>query len=232
MLSGRIEGNSIYSGRQCGALLLPNTFSSQQAFQAVLSQSSVPAPVVYDESLVREFVRLLVILFRPSRQVYRAGNAQSPIARSGATFSSEPSLVHPVASRNNGVDMIPPPKDFLQSFLLGNKTLTLGGDGTASETEVQALSKVVQDLYQKSSVFREMIDISSDTSFTLTVGRRDDNTSWGNTDGRVFMNINNISPSHSDTFQSLLAHEFAHASIDIGHDDTIKQIEMAVAMQV
>ena len=76
-----------------------------------------------------------------------------------------------------------------------------------------------------------MIDNSSDPSFEVSVGRRDDNTSWGNTEGRVFMNINNISPGNSDSWQSLLSHEFAHASIDLGHGGEMEQLEKQAASE-
>ena len=246
MLDGRLEGSKQFINKQLNfsVRLSPNRSLDSKVFQAALaepnlaSQTSQPLPekFTYDPLLIREFVRLLVNIFHPNncQAIQSQSNLQHRIAPSNflsSRTSSPISLVMPVTN-NSQVDMIPEPKDHMQFFLLGSKTLTMGSDGSASAVETEALARVVKDLYQRSPVFKEMIDISTDSNFTLTVGRRGDNTSWGNFDGRVFININNIAPSHTDAFQALVAHEFAHASIDIGHGDTIEQIERAVAMQV
>ena len=47
----------------------------------------------------------------------------------------------------------------------------------------------------------------------------------------ILIILNNIQPGHSDSFQTLLAHEFAHASIDLGHNNKIKEVERIVAQQ-
>jgi len=245
MLDGRLEGSKQFINKLNYSLRLsPNRSSGSKVFQAALAgpnlgsqtSPSLPAKLTYDPLLIREFVRLLVNIFHPNNRqaIQSQSNLQYSVGSSNflpSRTSSPTSLVIPVTN-NSQINMIPEPKDYMQSFLLGNKTLTMGSDGSASAEETGALARVIKDLYQQSSVFKEMIDISTDTNFTLTVGRRGDNTSWGNTDGSVFININNIAPSHTDTFQSLVAHEFAHASIDIGHGDTIERIERAVAMQV
>ena len=76
-----------------------------------------------------------------------------------------------------------------------------------------------------------MIDSSPNDTFEVSVGRRSDNTSWANADGRVFMNINDISPDANDNFQSLTAHEFAHAGVNQQHGDEMRQFEQTVAKE-
>ena len=128
-------------------------------------------------------------------------------------------------------ELIPPPTKDVQTFDLGSKKLTIGSDGSANANEVAKTADSIKHLYNSSSTFRNMIDSSSDPSFDVTVGKRSDNTSWGNTLGKVFVNTNNIAPSNEDSFQSLLGHEFAHASIDLGHGAEMKNVESAVAKE-
>lgn len=130
-------------------------------------------------------------------------------------------------------ERIPPPSENIQQLNLGGKTVTVGGDGTgtASAEEVAKTAQSIEHMYQNSPTFKDMIDNSSDPSFEVSVGRRDDNTSWGNTEGRVFMNINNIDPGNSDSWQSLLSHEFAHASIDLGHGAEMENLEQRAARE-
>ncbi|HPE62297.1 MAG TPA: hypothetical protein PLB10_18355 [Thiolinea sp.] len=128
-------------------------------------------------------------------------------------------------------ELIPKPTEHIQTLNLGGKNVTVGGDGTSSAQEVAATANQVQHLYDNSPTFKNMIDNSSDPSFEVSVGRRSDNTSWGNTQGRVFMNINNVDPGNSDTFQSLMGHEFAHASVDMPHGSAIEQTQNAVAQE-
>ncbi len=128
-------------------------------------------------------------------------------------------------------ELIPPPTKDVQTFDLGSKKLTIGSDGSADANEVAKTADSIKHLYDNSSTFRNMIDSSSDPSFAVTVGKRSDNTSWGNTLGKVFVNTNNIAPSNEDNFQALLGHEFAHASIDLGHGAEMKKIESAVAQE-
>lgn len=128
-------------------------------------------------------------------------------------------------------ELIPPPTEHLQTLNLGGKPVTVGGDGSSSAAEVAATAGNIQNLYDNSPSFRNMIDSSSDPSFDVTVGKRPDNTSWGNTQGRVFMNLNNVAPTNSDQFQSLLGHEFAHASIDLGHGSSMEKMQDAVAQE-
>ncbi|MEZ5476344.1 MAG: hypothetical protein R3E95_02240 [Thiolinea sp.] len=154
----------------------------------------------------------------------------------GGSTASPTGSVTPVDGSGRGGsagadELIPKPTEHLQTLNLGGKQVTVGGDGSASAEEVQAVAGQISHLYDSSSSFRNMIDNSSDPSFEVSVGRRSDNTSWGNTEGRVFMNINNVAPGNSDSFQSLLGHEFAHASIDLGHGAQMEQLQAKVASE-
>jgi hypothetical protein len=139
-----------------------------------------------------------------------------------------------IVNANNiaaGDGEIPKPSEHLQNFSLGDKEIVIGGDGSASASEVQQTKETLSGLYDNSTSFKEMIDSSPNESFEVSVGRKDDNMSWGNADGRVFMNINNIEPDSSDSFQALTAHEFSHAGIDQQHGAEMKQFEQTVAAE-
>ncbi|WP_020559393.1 hypothetical protein [Thiofilum flexile] len=155
--------------------------------------------------------------------------------RGGSTTGPNGSVI-PI--RGSGVggsagqnELIPRPTEYIKLLSLGDKPVTVGGDGTSSAEEVAATANQIQYLYDNSPTFKSMIDNSSDPAFEVSVGRRPDNTSWGNTDGRVFMNINNVNPGNSDNFQSLMGHEFAHASIDVLHGSRMEQLQSAVAQE-
>jgi len=130
-----------------------------------------------------------------------------------------------------GDGQIPKPTEHVQHFSLGNKQVTIGGDGSASAAEVQQTKQTMTDLYQNSPSFKSMIDSSPNSTFEVSVGKRSDNTSWGNADGRVFMNLNDIKPGSSDNFQALTAHEFAHAAIDLGHGSEMQRFEKIVSQE-
>ena len=130
-----------------------------------------------------------------------------------------------------GDSQIPKPTEHLENFSLGNKQVTIGGDGSASAGEVQLTKQTMTDLYQNSPSFKSMIDSSPNESFEVSVGKRSDNMSWGNADGRVFMNVNDITPGSSDNFQALTAHEFAHAGIDLGHGSEMQRFEQTVSQE-
>jgi hypothetical protein len=139
-----------------------------------------------------------------------------------------------VVAENNvaaGDGQIPKPTEHKQSFNLGGKQMTIGGDGSASAGEVQQTKDTLVNLYENSSSFKNMIDSSPNDAFEVSVGKRSDNMSWGNADGRVFMNINNITPDSNDGFQALTAHEFAHAGVNMRHSDEMKQFEQTVAQE-
>ena len=139
-----------------------------------------------------------------------------------------------VVAENNvaaGDGEIPKPTEHKQSFELGGKQVTIGSDGSASAAETQQTKETLTDLYNNSDTFKQMIDSSPNEKLEVSVGKRDDNTSWGNSDGRVFMNINNIKPDSGDGFESLMAHEFAHAGADMQHGAEMKQFEQTVAKE-
>ncbi|WP_020558181.1 hypothetical protein [Thiofilum flexile] len=127
--------------------------------------------------------------------------------------------------------LIPKPIADIQTLNLGGKSLKIGGDGTCTAEEVAATTKEIQNLYDKSPTFKTMIDRSANSALEVSVGRRADNISWGDSEGRVFMNINNVTPGNSDRFQALMGHEFAHATIDIPHGSVLEQIQNAVAQE-
>ena len=118
-------------------------------------------------------------------------------------------------SGSAGGSNIPKPTEHIQTIELGGKQVTIGGDGTASAAEVQETADTMKRMYQTSPTFRGQIDSNQNASLEVSVGRRSDNTSWGNSDGRVFLNINNVSPTSNDTFEALVSHEVAHTQ---GHD--------------
>ncbi len=154
---------------------------------------------------------------------------------SGKSPSTSPGKVenNKVVGENvaKGDGQIPKPTEHMQSFNLGDKQVTIGGDGSASAEEVQMTKQTMTDLYQNSPSFKNMIDSSPNASFEVSVGKRSDNMSWGNADGRVFMNVNNIEPGSSDNFQALTAHEFAHAGIDLGHGSEMQRFEQVVSQE-
>lgn len=156
-------------------------------------------------------------------------------APSGGSPSASPGKIenNKVVGENvaKGDGQIPKPTEHMQNFSLGNKQVTIGGDGSASADEVQQTKQTMTDLYQNSPSFKSMIDSSPNESFEVSVGKRSDNMSWGNADGRVFMNINDITPGSSDNFQALTAHEFAHAGIDLGHGSEMQRFEQAVSQE-
>ncbi len=123
-------------------------------------------------------------------------------------------------------ERIPDPTEHVREVQLGDKTITVGGDGSASEAEVNAAAAELERMYETSPTFRNSIDSGPD-SMTFTLGKRDDNTSWGG-GGRVFININNVQPGNNDTFQGLVGHEFAHAADGLGHGAELDSIEERV----
>ncbi|MGB1010869.1 MAG: hypothetical protein ACPGVP_14200 [Thiolinea sp.] len=180
---------------------------------------------------------LMQILKLVQEMLGQVSNESGSGKTSGGSTAGPGESVKPVSgngpggSAENGSNKIPEPTEHLQQLNLGGKAVTVGGDGSSSAEEVAATAQSIEHMYQNSPTFKNMIDNSADPSFDVSVGRRDDNTSWGNSEGRVFMNINNIAPGNNDSFQGLLAHEFAHASIDIGHGAQMEQIQDAAAKE-
>ncbi len=165
-----------------------------------------------------------------------AGNGGGATQGAGKGGGEKPAKVENgnIVAENNvaaGDGQIPKPTEHKQSFELGGKQVTMGGDGSASAAEVQQTKETLTNLYNNSSSFKQMLDSSPNESFEVSVGKRDDNMSWGNADGRVFMNINNIKPDSGDGFESLMAHELAHAGVNMQHGDEMKQFEQTVAKE-
>ena len=126
---------------------------------------------------------------------------------------------------------IPQATEHLQEFNLGDKKINIGGDGTASGSEVQETKNAITDLYNNSPSFKKMIDSSPNETLDVSVGKNKDNMSWGNENGSIFMNLNSITAGSSDKFQSLLAHEFAHAAVGADHGDAMDKFEQTVARE-
>lgn len=139
-----------------------------------------------------------------------------------------------VVAENNvaeGNGQIPKPTEHKQSFELGGKQVVIGGDGSASAKDVQQTKDTLTNMYGKSDTFKKMMDSSPNEAFEVSVGKRDDNMSWGNADGRVFMNVNNIKAGANDGFEALTAHEFGHAGVGMQHGAEMKQFEQRVAKE-
>jgi hypothetical protein len=139
-----------------------------------------------------------------------------------------------VVAENNvaaGDGQIPKPTEHKQSFELGGKQVAIGGDGSASADDVQKTKDTLTNLYENSPTFKNRIDSSPNDGFEVSVGKRDDNMSWGNADGRVFMNVNNIKAGANDSFEALTAHEFGHAGAGMKHGAEMKKFEQTVAKE-
>ncbi len=153
---------------------------------------------------------------------------------SGATSTSASGQTRPVDG--GGGDLggtqgpsarIPDPTVSVREIQLGGKSMTIGSDGSASPAEVDAAATELQRMYDSSPTFRESIDTADADKLTFTLGRRDDNTSWGG-GGRVFLNLNNIEAGNNDRFQGIVGHEFAHAANGLHHGPELDNIEARV----
>ncbi len=184
--------------------------------------------------------QLLALLRALQAQLGGSGQAPAGTDDTGCGGGHEPGTGRGGVSRGEGTPVrselgnanIPPPVDNLRTLQLGAKTLTIGGDGTdsASPAEVEQTAQAIEQLYQRSPTFRQLIDDSPHQALEVAVGRRSDNISWGG-GGSVFMNLNNIAPGSADTFQALLAHEFAHAAADMQHGSAQDALQEAVAAE-
>lgn len=188
--------------------------------------------------MIAQIVKALIELLNPeTKETDTANNSKPTVGSPASVDSSKPVKTTNISPSPSGPpktttnSKIPEATENIQNFQLGDKNISVGSDATASATEVEETAKSIKHAYQNSPTFQNMIDQSSDPFFTVTVGKRNDNTSWGNTAGKIFMNLNNIQASNDDTFQALLAHEFAHASIDLKHGAEIQRIEKAVAKE-
>ncbi len=188
--------------------------------------------------MIVQIVKALIEILNPETKEENTANNGKPSGGSPASVgTSKPEKTantSPYTSNTAKTTVnsnIPEATENMQNVQLGGKNISVGSDGTANATEVEETAQSIKHAYQNSPTFRNMIDKSSDPSFAVTVGKRSDNTSWGNTGGKIFMNLNNIQASNNDTFQALLSHEFAHASIDLKHGAELQRIERAVAKE-
>lgn len=169
--------------------------------------------------------QLLTLLSQLLEQLQSSGGGQGAVTPDGGG--------PPVAEsggNGGGSDNIPKPTEHVQTINLGGKEVTIGGDGTASAQEVQQTADTMQRMYQTSPSFRQQIDGNQNASLEVSVGRRSDNTSWGNPDGRIFMNINNVSPTTNDTFESLVSHEIGHTQ-GMDHGSAMEALQERVAAE-
>ena len=132
----------------------------------------------------------------------------------------------PLSTPQGPSERIPDPTENVRTFELGGKTMTMGSDGTATKAEVDQAEAEVKQMYENSPSFRETINSADTNDLTMTLGKRGDNTSWGG-GGRVFLNLNNVSPS-GDTFQELVGHEWGHAAGGLGHGPELEALEERV----
>ncbi len=185
------------------------------------------------EQILMMLLKLLTMLIDPQngKGTDDASKGESPSTSS----ASSPAKVenNKIVDENIAIGdgEIPKPSQYQQNLTLGDKQIEIGSDGSASAAEVEQTKETLTDLYENSASFKEMLDSSPNDSFEVSVGRRDDNMSWANADGRVFMNINDITPDSNDHFQALTAHEFAHAGINQQHGTEMKEFEQKVALE-
>ncbi len=160
-------------------------------------------------------------------------NQKSP---AGASSQANSSSIIPVQGQSNlggtqgPSERIPEPTQNVREIDLGGKTMTIGGDGSVSNAEVNAAAAEMQRMYDTSPTFRASVDNAQSADLTVTVGKRGDNTSWGG-GGRIFLNVNNITPGNNDTFQGIVGHEMGHAAQGLSHGAALDNMEEDVRME-
>lgn len=199
----------------------------------------VQATAALQESLteLKEMIADLAAMISEMSSDSKASGA--PVPNRGGSISSAPSEGSNIRSAGGSgnlggtqraSDKLPDPVTDIQTVQLGSKSVTVGGDGSATRSEVNSAASELRNLYTNSSSFQKTVDNSGSENMTLAVGRRDDNTSWGG-GGRVFMNVNNVAPGSNNTFQALVAHEFGHAAAGMSHGSALDNLSSAVAAE-
>ena len=187
-----------------------------------------------NSSIEQLLMLILALLAKLNESISKAGKGDSGSQSAGDSMGGQSTgSTNKKITENSpaGRGNIPKPVEHMHSFNLGGKSITIGGDGSASPAEVQNTKDTIMNLYQNSPTFKSMLDSSPNDSFEISVGRNSDNMSWGNSDGRIFMNVNNVAPSNSDTFQALTAHEFAHAAVNQQHGSEMQRFEDTAARE-
>jgi len=212
-------------GKSAGATA-PSTGAS--GLSASMPQITKALDGIVDQ--MKELVQQLAQLI----QAMKGGNSKgaSSIGADGRTRSVETGDGDHSGHNHSGLggtqgpsDRIPDPSSNVREVKLGDKTMTIGSDGSASKTEVDRAEAELKRMYETSPTFKETVN-DADGDLTVTLGRRGDNTSWGG-GGRVFLNLNNISAGANDRFQGIVGHEFAHAA-GLPHGAELDSIEDSV----
>lgn len=225
--------NDIYLPSSTNDYSAKENSTEKGGFDAMLNANNETAAEQLEEILpaLIQIIQKLVEMIAASSASESDDGEESDSSDAGSVPIGNNSVVSNDVPSSSSNEKIPPITEHIQSFSLGEKEITIGGDGNASAAEVKSTADSIKHLYENSDTFKSMIDDSSDPKFDVTVGKREDNLSWGSTKGAIFMNLNNIGADNSDRFQELLGHEFAHASIDLGHGAQMERTAAAVAAE-
>ncbi len=173
---------------------------------------------------MKELIQQLAQLIQAMSSKGGKISGASSVGADGRTKSVEGTGANGLGGTQGPSERIPDPTQNVREVQLGNKTMTIGSDGSASAAEVDTAATELQRMYDSSPTFRQTIDNAGSEQLTVTLGRRGDNTSWGG-GGRVFLNLNNIDAGNNDRFQGIVGHEFAHAASGLGHGAELDGIE-------
>ena len=243
MIDSINSGNSIGIDHNRPSTIGSADQSTQESgFDSMLNANSETASEKLEEILpaLLEIIQKLVEMLAASansasesssEEGSGGGESGAAPATGGSVPEGSNSVVSNDSPESSSSEKIPPITEHKETFSLGGKEVNIGGDGTASAAEVKSTGDSIKHLYENSDTFKSMIDDSSDPKFDVSVGKREDNLSWGSSKGAVFMNLNNIEASNSDRFQELLGHEFGHASIDLKHGAEMERTAAAVAAE-
>ena len=211
--------------------------SFEDAMRAESSQSATDSVAGIADSLTSVLDQMKDLIQQLSQllQSMNSGQSGASIAGPGGTITpvdGGSGLGTAMGGSNLGGEQgasarIPDPTQNVREVQIGSKTMTIGSDGSASAAEVDAAVGEMQRMYDVSPTFRNSIESSTSENLTMTLGRRGDNTSWGG-GARVFLNLNNIEAGNNDSFQGIVAHEFAHAANGLPHGGALDAIESAV----
>jgi len=223
--SEKSEGGCGAGGCTCGGC-----GSQDSATTGLTGASSSGSPANALQSMegiltqMKELIQQLAQLIQAMSNKGGKISGASSIGADGRTKSVDGPGANGLGGTQGASERIPDPAQNVRVVQLGNKTMTIGSDGSASAAEVDSAVAEMQRMYDTSPTFRQMVDNSGAEDLTVTLGRRGDNTSWGG-GGRVFLNLNNIEAGNNDRFQGIVGHEFAHAASGLGHGAELDSIE-------
>lgn len=134
---------------------------------------------------------------------------------------------------NRSVEGVPEVSAHAQTIQLGNKTVTVGSDGTASAAEAQNAAARLQQMYNTSPTFRATIDNSPHQNMEMSVGHGGNSPSLGAIGGNnAYINLDQV--RDGDDLPKLIAHELGgHVSnrdydVGIGQVGPIEQLMVQV----